>query len=378
MKRNKLFLRGVKAFLLVGLCFFAHQAYAAGEFKATFRTSSPNEVVRLPLFTGQGYTHSYGFSVDWGDGSPIDSISAYNQAERDHAYATPGDHQVTITGSMPMWLYRGGTGNQGYAHQLISIDDAGSVGFGTGITNFYAMFAGAYNLQSVALFDTSSGTDLSYMFYGASALTGIPQFDTSSATEMFAMFSYDASLASFPLINTSNVENFSYMFYQATSLTTMPLIDTSTGTNFFAMFSYSGLQSLPAINTSNGTNMAYLVSYTPIVDMPDLDGSASTTFEGIYEGCTSMETGGALSGAQYSIDYSYTQLPVSELRDALDALGYADNTDEQQTITLSDVPGINGLLNSYKNDPRGWELVASGSTVPGNVPLTNPHFYPTN
>ena len=64
----------------------------------------------------------------------------------------------------------------------------------TGITNMRQMFAAErpvdMSLTSVALFDTSSVTDMYKMFSECTLLTSIPLFDTSSATNMDYMFDY--------------------------------------------------------------------------------------------------------------------------------------------------------------------------------------------
>jgi surface protein len=70
----------------------------------------------------------------------------------------------------------------------------------TGITNMYNMFGNESGftvpLTSVALFDTSSVTNMSGMFAGCSSLTSVPLFDTSSVTDMSWMLNYCANVQS--------------------------------------------------------------------------------------------------------------------------------------------------------------------------------------
>jgi surface protein len=133
----------------------------------------------------------------------------------------------------------------------------------TGVTNMYCLFgyagtSGQSNLTKVALFDTSSVTNMQQMFQ-RSRITTIPLFDTSSVTNMNSMFGSCTSLVNIPLIDTSKVSNMSYVFAGCSSLTTVPLFDTSSCTNMMSMFqNCSSLTTVPLFDTSSCTYMSYM------------------------------------------------------------------------------------------------------------------------
>lgn len=85
----------------------------------------------------------------------------------------------------------------------------------TGITNMNNMFGNESGfivpVTSVALFDTSSVTDMGGMFTGCSSLTSIPLFDTSSVTNMSWMFN-----------QCTNVQTGALALYQQASSQTNP------------------------------------------------------------------------------------------------------------------------------------------------------------
>ena len=49
----------------------------------------------LPLRSGK----TYNMTVDWGDGTPTSTVTAYNDANATHTYATAGTFQISITGT---------------------------------------------------------------------------------------------------------------------------------------------------------------------------------------------------------------------------------------------------------------------------------------
>ena len=295
-------------FVIGGLFIDMSVAHAAGEFLATFRTTGANESITLPTYTGShGWIHSYDYYVDWGDGSPVDHITAWNQVESTHIYAIAGDHQISITGSMPMWTFIGSTGREVSAAKLISIDDAGDVGFGVGITNFTAMFSGTSSLVTIPLIDTNLGTNLSYMFYD-SGISSLPALDTSSAINFYAMFAYTPNLTTLPLLDTSNVTNFEWAFYDS-KIETLPAWDVSAGTSFTGIF-------------------------------------------GLADSLTRV----GFTGATRAIDYSEAPLNLYSIKRILSGVGTASGA---QTITFNaagDVDDLN-LADYTAIQAKGWTLL---------------------
>jgi hypothetical protein len=117
-------------------------------FRATFRTTSPEETVILPLIEGEGY--DYNFTIDWGDGT-TNTIESFDDSNKEHSYTEVGTYQVMIRGKMPVWIYYdpalGGT--NGTPQHLISIDDWGNVGYGLNVADFESMFYDCINLESI-------------------------------------------------------------------------------------------------------------------------------------------------------------------------------------------------------------------------------------
>lgn len=107
-----------------------------------------------------------------------------------------------------------------------------------GVTNMANFFRSHKYIQSIALFDTSSVTNMSYFLYAnsGSVLTAVPQFDTSKVTDMSYMLFRCEYLTSVPLFDTSSATNTTYMLSQCSRLTSIPLFDTSSMTNVSSMF----------------------------------------------------------------------------------------------------------------------------------------------
>ena len=193
-----------------------------------------NQTITLPLVV----SGNYNFSVNWGDGN-IDTITAYDQAEKTHTYTTGGEYTITITGTIEGWSFNG----SGDCQKLTSITNIGPLKLGnvggyfygcsnlitiggtfdlTGTTNFSSMFRECSSLTSVngiGLWDTSSVTDMSGMFGSATAFNqDISSWDVSSVYGMNAMF-LGATSFNQPLNywNVSNVSYMSNMFTYATS-----------------------------------------------------------------------------------------------------------------------------------------------------------------
>lgn len=90
-----------------GLVLVAPPASAAGTtFSSTWDTtktstgSSAANQIKLPLIA----SGNYNFVVDWGDGS-TNTITAWNQADVTHTYASSGVKNVSIAGTIKGWQF---------------------------------------------------------------------------------------------------------------------------------------------------------------------------------------------------------------------------------------------------------------------------------
>ncbi len=181
----------------------------ANAFISTWRTSTANEQIHLPLVAGG----SYDFTVDWGDGSS-NTLSAYDRAGASHSYATAGTHTVTITGRIQGWSFNNG----GSREKIRGISAWGPLRLGRTSGHFF----GCNNLEITAtdLLDTSEVTSFRESFRGCSSLGRIPrmqEWDMDQVTDMESMFlgasSFDQDLGNW---NVGHVTDMGHMFYQAT------------------------------------------------------------------------------------------------------------------------------------------------------------------
>ncbi|MEE3079510.1 MAG: hypothetical protein VX341_09260, partial [Bdellovibrionota bacterium] len=131
----------------------------SSDFISVWRTTSSAESITLPLRSG----YNYNFQVDWGDGSPIDTITAYNDPQITHVYAVAGDYTVRISGLLEAWFFN----NSGDKHKIIDVLSFGDVGW----VNLENAFDGCVNLATFYGGNTSNVINMKSMFSGATNLS---------------------------------------------------------------------------------------------------------------------------------------------------------------------------------------------------------------
>ncbi|WPU67161.1 BspA family leucine-rich repeat surface protein [Peredibacter starrii] len=257
-------------------------------FISIWRTTTASESISLPLRAG----FNYNFTVDWGDGSPVSTVTSTFDTDRTHIYAVAGDYTVTINGLVEAWYFN----NTGSRAKIIEVTDLGKVGW----KNLSNAFYGCSNLVSFAGGDTSLVTDMTSMFRGTSSLTAldVSTFNTSAVTNMSYMFFGVTSLTHLDLsnFNTSLVTNMTYMFTGGSSLVSLNLsgFNTAAVTNMSSMFtSLSSLTSLDLsdFNTVSVTDMSYMFFQSTgltTLDLSGFDTSAVTTMMSMFQGVTSL------------------------------------------------------------------------------------------
>jgi surface protein len=226
--------------------------------------SSGNKSINLPLFSDGVYD----FVVDWGDGTS-NTITAYNQPEKNHTYSSIGIYTITIKGVCQGFGFEG----VGDRLKILSIsnwgdfefkDDLSGVGYFEdcgnldlslvldipnlgSCTNFQRCFNSCTNLttinnlnnwdvsnvinmedmfntatlfnQDINDWDVSSVTNMAFMFGNATSFNGdISSWDVSSVTNMTFMFgnaiSFNQDIGNW---NVNSVTNMQLMFDNATS-----------------------------------------------------------------------------------------------------------------------------------------------------------------
>ncbi len=202
-------------------------------FLATVNNSSTG--FTLPLASG----YTYDIYVTWGDGSAVDHITTWNQAEATHTYPTNGSYQMSITGTMPRWFFNGGSKDK-----LLSIDSWGPMVW----TNFDSSFLYCSNLTSVASDGNfASVTSFAQAFWGCSSLTSFPSVTMPACTTCFGAWANCPALTTVGAVDAPNSTSYWAAFYGCTALTTIGAVNMSSATDIALVFSGPNLTSLGAI-----------------------------------------------------------------------------------------------------------------------------------
>lgn len=197
-------------------------------FKTLWETTSSNESIELHCDQGGANVGTFNATIDWGDGN-TSTISAYNDPELIHNYASAGEHIVRVTGSFPTLAFNSNSGATvpDNAQKLKKVLQMGEVGW----LNLRRGFQGCSNLTDFTCGETtmSSNISLSGLLRDCSSLVNInfTGFDTSSVNTMAAMFRDCSALTTVDVssFDTSNVTTFSSMFKGATLITDIPGLD---------------------------------------------------------------------------------------------------------------------------------------------------------
>ena len=239
--------------------------------------------ITLPLASGW----SYNFNVNWGDGAAPATVSAYDDANRIHTYASNGTYQVGITGQMEGWSFEyNGVGTDALKLKNI-ISWNNNAGF-TGFKYLQGGFTGCSNLVNIATDSipapVSGGVDIdgfADLFSGCSKLISV-------ASNLFSLH---------PTARTSAA--FRYTFYGCSSLTSIPsgLFDANTlASGFSGVFQgCSTLTSIPTdlfkYNTAATTFSQAFMDCTKLVTVPAQlfkNQISATNFSSTFQGCDKL------------------------------------------------------------------------------------------
>jgi surface protein len=279
------------------------------------------------------FTFAGNYTVDWGDGTPLENVLSGVKAEHSYNFASvsnptsEGWRQALIkvipTGAANITtvnLQQTSTGiaiskTSQFMDIVMSIPNVTGAStnlvIGTGSTVFHrvveriwikeigainnmtTMFSGCASLQSVPLFNTASVTNMDRMFSGCSSLESVPLFNTTNVNNtigMQGMFTNCSSLQTVPLFDTSNVLGMGLMFFGCSSLQLVPLFNTASVTNMGQMFSgCSSLQSVPLFNTISVTSMpSMFLNCTSLQSVPAFNTTNVTTLNSMFQGCVSL------------------------------------------------------------------------------------------
>ena len=252
----------------------------ADAFVTTWRTTSPNETITLPI-SGSGMT------IDWGDGNKTKGASD----NEDHTYADTGDYSIRATGD----LQRIAIGDYpGSYDKIISLDQWGNASW---TTMSYA-FSGASNMayRATDVPDLSRVTDMSYMFQDASSFNGnVSSWNVSQVTTMYSMFqnaaAFNQTLNSW---DVSSVAEMGSMFQDAAAFN-QPLNswDVSSVAEMGSMFQDAAAfnQPLNSWDVSSVTDMSYMFQDAAAFNQPlnSWDVSSVTAMYGMFTGAASFK-----------------------------------------------------------------------------------------
>ena len=259
------------------------------DFKMTVTTTTANETFTIPC-RNEG---TFNADIQWGDGS-VSTVTAYNDANLTHTFATAGDHLIRIRGSFPNIYFN----NVGDKLKVKSVDNLGIVGW----TRLNRAFHGCSNMTSftAGTTDTSSVTVMTTMFRDCSSITSldVSSFNTSAVTDMSEMFRNCNSLTALDVsnLNTAAVTDMNNMFRDCSSLTALDVsnFNTTAVTNIGAMF--RGCNSLTALDLSNfntaavttTSNMFYNCSSLTALDVSNFNTTAVTSMSNTFYNCSGL------------------------------------------------------------------------------------------
>jgi hypothetical protein len=200
------------------------------------------------------------YTVDWDDGTPVQTITATGTYTATHSYASPKQYITKINVVSGVFRpYYNNSASAGYLVEIRKTPDGwtntSTSGFGLNLTSAWY---GASRLKSIDReVDTSGVTNFTYAWYNCSSLISFPLINTAAGKNFSGAWQNCSSLTSFPLINTAAGEAFGAAWRGCSSLSSFPLINTSAGTNFIqAWQNCSSLTSFPELNFDSAVGLA--------------------------------------------------------------------------------------------------------------------------
>jgi hypothetical protein len=165
------------------------------------RTTSASQTIAIPCKN----SGTFNAQIDWGDGSSVANITAYNDVDLEHTFASAGDHEVTISGDFPNLYYNNGT----YKDTIIRVEDSAH-------QFLYAQgaFYGCSNLEYIGA-DFSLVTESVYYFArGTPSLVAVSDaFNFNSTSDMYMTFR-ESDLSAYPSNDFASCNRFTRAWYR--------------------------------------------------------------------------------------------------------------------------------------------------------------------
>ena len=287
------------------------EALDSDAFITTWKVSgdSDGRTVKIPVYKNI-YKHkinnaAYNYTIDWGDGSPIEAKSGY--VSPSHTYANDGEYDIKIEGDFPGMTFSDEPRSQGrrtyYSDAFPDNDDRASESMGRKILfikqwgkikwqSMMGMFFNAYEMTGryTDSPDTSEVKSMNSMFRNAMKFNSPVNFDTSKVEDMGEMFKNANSFNQPVNFDTQNVENMGEMFIYAPSFNQPLNFNTSKVTNMYGMLRHAKAFNHPVnFDTRNVESMSMMFSVAEAFNQPvNFDTSKVTNMGGMFIGATSF------------------------------------------------------------------------------------------
>lgn len=282
------------------------EALDSDAFITTWKVSgdSDGRTVKIPVYKNI-YKHkinnaAYNYTIDWGDGSPIEAKSGY--VSPSHTYANDGEYDIKIEGDFPGMTFSDEPRSQGrrtyYSDAFPDNDDRASESMGRKILfikqwgkikwqSMMGMFFNAYEMTGryTDSPDTSEVKSMNSMFRNAMKFNSPVNFDTSKVEDMGEMFKNANSFNQPVNFDTQNVENMGEMFIYAPSFNQPLNFNTSKVTNMYGMLRHAKAFNHPVnFDTRNVESMSMMFSVAEAFNQPvNFDTSKVTSMYGMFD-----------------------------------------------------------------------------------------------
>ena len=256
----------------------------------------------VPLYIGQ--TVANGVSIDWGDGSTVETLAGTGNKNTTHTYAEPGDYVISLMPEDGCTLSFG-AGSSSYC-VMGSTDDYGKVycnmlhdvSVGKNVKSIGDnAFSYCQSLASIAVPDrvTSIG---GYAFHSCYSLASITIPDSVTSIKSYA-FNNCQSIASIAIPdNVTSIGGYAFNNCQSLASITIPYNVTSIGRNALSYcFSLASI-TIPDSVTSISSNTFYYCYSLASITIPDsvtsIGGYAFNYCKGMryfdFSACTDVPT----------------------------------------------------------------------------------------
>ncbi|MGL1937091.1 MAG: BspA family leucine-rich repeat surface protein [Fibrobacterales bacterium] len=326
------------------LLLFTGQVYAGDAMVLVFDTQlSSGTTVTLPLHGTVDVT------VDWGDGT---SEQFTTDGNRDHTYATDGEYEVSITGTLTHF------GNdhrypKSYSNsdKILKIKDFGNLG----ITSLHCGFYGASNLNEVTIDLPIIITDLSYAFAGndQDSIVGLAAWDVINITNMRGLFYYSNSFnQDISHWTVDNVSDMSMMFEGASKFNqNIGIWSVDNAINMSGMFMHTNDfdQDLNSWNVINVTDMTQMFRYAKSFN--------SNIGSWKVDNVSSMEY---MFFKAQSFNQNISNWNVSKVRDMSNMFEYADSFNQiignWKVHNVTDMSSMFEYTDFFNQDLTNWDV----------------------